>query len=209
MTGVDGPLTLPDRSINNVSVAPIAATEPRERLSAEERREQLISAATREFAELGYEGASTAAIARRAGISQPYIYALFPSKQELFIAVHDEVQRRIRDTFTDAAHEGSSPQERLVSMGQRYKPLIADRYALLIQLQMYACSDPVIRDHVAAGYRALFNDVVRLSGAEAHDVSLFFACGMLANVTTSLGLEDICEPLFNEDTSPVAHPQRG
>ncbi len=58
------------------------------RQSAEERREQVLEAATHEFAQRGYHGAGTAAIAERAGISQPYIYALFPNKKELFLAAH-------------------------------------------------------------------------------------------------------------------------
>src|ERR1700682_764762 len=94
------------------------AASVRTRHSADERREQVIAAAIREFAEQGYQAASTAAIARRAGISQPYIYALFPSKQDLFIAVHDEVVGRIRRTFTEAAAAGSTPEEKLDRMGE-------------------------------------------------------------------------------------------
>src|SRR5471032_2591621 len=90
----------------------------RTRLTADERREQVIVAAIREFAEQGYQAASTAAIARRAGISQPYIYALFPSKQDLFIAVHDRVIERIRQTFAEAAGHGATASERLDRMGE-------------------------------------------------------------------------------------------
>jgi AcrR family transcriptional regulator len=174
------------------------------RLSAGERREQVIAAATKEFAEQGYQAASTAAIARRAGISQPYIYALFPSKQELFIAVHDQVIERIRRTFETAAAGGSTPDEKLKRMGEVYPTLIAHRYALLAQLQTYATGDPVIQAHASRRYRELYNEVIGLSGAPAAAVSLFFACGMLANVTTALGLEDICAPLFGASLGGTA-----
>ncbi len=168
----------------------------RNRHTAEERRGQVILAALPEFAEQGYQAASTASIARRAGISQPYIYALFPSKQDLFIAVHDHVIGRILGAFTDAASLGSSPDEKLDRMGEVYPELIADRFGLLFQLQTYATGDPVIQAHTSRGFRRLYNEVMRLSGAPAARVSLFFACGMLANVTTALGLEEICAPLF-------------
>jgi AcrR family transcriptional regulator len=174
----------------------------RTRLTADERREQVIGAAIKEFAEQGYQAASTAAIARRAGISQPYIYALFPSKQDLFIAVHDHVTERIRRTFEQAAAGGSTPDEKLELMGQAYPSLIADRYALMAQLQTYATGDPVIQAHASRRYRLLYEDVIRMSGAPAPQVSLFFACGMLANITTALGLEDICEPLFGVSLTP-------
>ena len=173
------------------------------RFSAEERREQVITAAISEFATQGYQAASTAAIARRAGISQPYIYALFPSKQDLFIAVHDEVIGRIRRAFTEASTLGGTADEKLAHMGAVYTELIADRDALRAQLQTYATGDPVIQAHAARCYRELYDEVMRLSGAPAAQVSLFFACGMLANVTIALGLDDICAPLFDADESPI------
>jgi AcrR family transcriptional regulator len=168
------------------------------RRSADERRTQVIVAAISEFAEQGYQAASTAAIARRAGISQPYIYALFPNKQELFIAVHDEVIGRIRRAFTQAAGTGVTADEKLAAMGAVYKDLIADRDALRAQLQTYATGDPVIQAHAARCYRELYDEVTRLSGATPAEVSLFFACGMLANVTVALGLDDLCAPLFDQ-----------
>jgi AcrR family transcriptional regulator len=178
---------------------------PRTRQSAEERRQQVILAAVHEFAEQGYQAASTAAIARRAGISQPYIYALFGSKQDLFLAVHDHVIGRISRAFAEAAALGDTADEKLDRMGEVYPTLIADRFALLVQLQTYATGDPVIQAHASRGYRRLYDEVTRLSGAPALRVSLFFACGMLANVTTALGLQEICAPLFEASTLELPH----
>ena len=59
-------------------------------------------------------------------------------------------------------------------------------------------------DHVIVGTEGDFADeVIRLSGATPAQVSMFFACGMLANVTIALGLDDICAPLFDAPDSPV------
>ena len=66
------------------------------RISSEERRDQLIDAAVKEFAATGFHATSTTAIAKRAGISQPYVYALFPNKHELFLAANVRVVDRIR-----------------------------------------------------------------------------------------------------------------
>lgn len=158
----------------------------------------------REFAEQGYQAASTASIARRAGISQPYIYALFPSKQDLFLAAHDHVIGRITAAFGAAVQAGGSADERLERMGEVYPSLIADRYLLLMQLQTYVTGDPVIQAHATQAYRRLYDEVVRLSGATPLQVSMFFACGMLANVTTTLGLPEICAPLFEASLSASA-----
>jgi AcrR family transcriptional regulator len=167
------------------------------RQSSDERREQVLEAAIREFAENGYAAASTAAIARRAGISQPYIYALFPSKQDLFLAAHDRVHGRVRFTFREAARGATSPQDALERMGMRYPELIGDRFELLCQLQAYAAAgDPAIRRHVARGFKSLVDDVTRLSGASPKEIAEFFAAGMLANVTTILELPEVCAPLW-------------
>ncbi|MGO8687085.1 MAG: TetR/AcrR family transcriptional regulator [Candidatus Dormibacteria bacterium] len=174
------------------------------RQTSEERHEQVIEAAIRVFAESGYEAASTAAIAERAGISQPYIYALFPSKRELFLAAYDRVQGRIRATFREAARGATSPEDALGRMGMTYPELIADRYELLMQLQAYAASaDPDIRRHVARAYRALADDVAALSGGSPRQVAEFFAAGMIANVTTVLGLPELCDPLWQERHAPT------
>jgi AcrR family transcriptional regulator len=176
-------------------MTPAAAAGPRQ--TAEDRREQVLKAAISEFAELGYQAASTAAIARRAGISQPYIYALFPNKQELFLAVHDRVVSRIRATFEQAARGATDTEDALHRMGQTYPDLIGDRFALLCQLQAYAASgDPEVRRHVSREFRALADHIAQLSGATPHQVAEFLAAGMLANVTTILELQDLCEPLW-------------
>jgi AcrR family transcriptional regulator len=177
-------------------VTPAQASALRQRQSAADRRDQVILAALREFAEQGYQAASTAAIARRAGISQPYIYALFPNKQELFVAVHDHVINRIRLAFSEAVKGATSPEDAMHRMGSTYPGLIADRFALLLQLQSYATAEPEIRAHVAREYRALFDHARQLSGATHEEVALFFAVGMFANVTTALDLPDLCGPLF-------------
>ena len=169
----------------------------RMRQTSEERQEQVVEAAIREFAERGYEAASTAAIAERAGISQPYIYALFPSKLDLFLAAYDRVQGRIRATFREAARGATNPEEALDRIGRTYPGLIADRYQLLMQLQAYAAAgDPELHAHISSGFRKLVDDVAHLSGAAPRAVAEFFAAGMLANVTTVLGLQGLCASLW-------------
>jgi len=61
------------------------------RQSADERRRHVLEAAIATFAAEGYHGASTTDIARAAGISQPYIYALYRNKHDLFLAAYHEV----------------------------------------------------------------------------------------------------------------------
>lgn len=171
------------------------------RQSAEERREQVLRAATHEFAHRGYHAASTAAIADRAGISQPYIYALFPNKKELFLAAQARMISHLRLTFVEAALGLETPEARLHAMGMAYRPLVeAHPDELLLQMQGHAAaSDPDIGPAVTASFKSLYEDVLRVSGASAAEVSSFFACGMLINVATALGLPEIVEPALQWD----------
>lgn len=177
------------------------ATATRTRQTSEARRDQVLDAATKEFAAHGYYAASTAAIAKLAGISQPYIYALFPNKQELFLAAHGRQMDTLRRTFIEAARGGSTSEERLELMAMAYQPLIAAHPdILLLQLQGFACAnDPEIGPAIAACFSDLVADIRRASGASEGDVTQFMACGMLINVTTALGLPELVQPLFEDD----------
>jgi AcrR family transcriptional regulator len=182
------------------------ATATRTRQSSETRRDQVLDAATKEFAAHGYHAASTAAIAKLAGISQPYIYALFPNKQELFLAAHGRQMDTLRRTFIEAARGGETPEEKLKLMGMAYHPLLeANRDILLLQLQGFACaSDPEIGPAIATCFSDLVADVRRASGATAEEITEFMACGMLINVTTALGLPELVHPFLTPEDEDEA-----
>jgi AcrR family transcriptional regulator len=161
------------------------------RASSEERREQVIGAALKEFADHGFHATSTSAIAKRAGISQPYIYALFPSKHELFLAVHEHVVDHIRRAFTEAARGQATPEERLLAMGHAYMELLSHRDEILFQMQSHAAAgDPALREPVRREFMGLVDDVRRLSGASHEQVTAFMAKGMLLNVVAALELPE-------------------
>src|SRR5688500_9657829 len=150
--------------------AAMSAAGTRTRKSAEERRTEIVAAAIERFAAEGYVAASTEAIARDAGISQPYLFRLFRTKKELFLACHDRCMERIHATCRAAAR-GAASEERLAAMGHAYMDLLADRRLLLFQMQSYAASaDPEIQAHVRRHYGDLVKEVTRLSGAGPHEV---------------------------------------
>ena len=164
------------------------------RMSADQRRDQVLDAALTEFAHGGLAGTSTEAIAERAGISQPYLFRLFRTKRELFIAAANRCFENIAEAFASAA-DGRAGVEAMQAMGESYDGLIADRDNLLAQLQMYAaCGDPDIGDCARAGFRKLYNQVHAASGASPAEMALFFATGMLCNVATALQLDEVDEP---------------
>lgn len=165
------------------------------RLTAEERRTDVIAAASREFAVRGYAGTSTQAIAERAGVSQPYLFQLFGTKKELFIEAVHGCFARTRSTFEAAAREvpegSGDPRAVLEAMGCSYHDLLRDRDMLRLQLHAYAaCDDPDIRAVVRGEWTALYETVTRLSGADPASIHAWFAEGMLLNVAAALGNPD-------------------
>src|SRR5436305_13471773 len=104
-----------------------------ERKTAEERREAVLDAALEEFARHGLGGASTEAIAAKAGISQPYVFRLFGTKKELFKAVIAQCFRETLELFQRSA-EGKRGPDALEAMGQVYtNELLPDRIRLEAQ----------------------------------------------------------------------------
>jgi AcrR family transcriptional regulator len=167
-------------------------THATERKSAEVRREEILEAAVREFAYGGLHGTSTEKIAQRAGISQPYLFRLFGTKKELFIAANQRCFGRVLASFQEAA-AGKTGTAAMKAMGRAYDQLLADREMLLLQMQMYAaCSDPEIRDMTRAGFAGLFRYVEQVSGASTLEIRDFFAMGMLMNVAAAMDLPQIC-----------------
>jgi AcrR family transcriptional regulator len=163
------------------------------RMTAEDRRAAIVHAALTEFAAGGYDGTTTESIARRVGISQPYLFRLFPTKKSLFLATVQQGFARIAAAFEKAAN-GLTGEAALQAMGAEYERLLSDRQLLLVQLQAYAaCDDPEIRDTTRAEYRRLWELVERVSGAPAERLVSFFASGMLMNVAAAMDLGGVDE----------------
>jgi AcrR family transcriptional regulator len=172
---------------------------PRLRVPAAERREALIAAAVHEFAHGGLHGTPVERIARRVGVAQPYVFSLFGSKLELFLAALERSFERVAETFERAAAEyraGRGPadvEDVLEAMGRAYKELLAsNRDYLMLQHQSYAaCDEEVVCARVRHRYAELVKLAQELSGAEDERIDNFFRTGMALQVAAALGVEDL------------------
>jgi AcrR family transcriptional regulator len=166
------------------------------RHTADERRQDVLIAAVEEFARAGFHGASTDAIARQAGISQPYLFRLFGSKKDLYLASVRRCFRRTLEAMQQAA-EGLRGEEALSAMGEAYGVLLkTDPTMLQAQLQTYAAAldDDDVRQAVREGYGDLYTYVERVSQVPAPRLARFFAMGMLHNVVGAMGLHEEEQP---------------
>ncbi|MFI7411057.1 TetR/AcrR family transcriptional regulator [Streptomyces sp. NPDC049627] len=164
------------------------------RMSAEERRESVIRAATTEFARGGYHGTSTEAIAKRVGVSQPYLFRLFPGKKAIFLAAAERCVEDTIRTFDEAA-KGLEGEEALHAMANAYTKVIAERpERLLMQMQIYVAAaaaeqegDREFGESVRAGWMRLWDTVHLPLGADVDGTTSFLAHGMLINCLVAMG----------------------
>jgi len=158
------------------------------RSSAGERREEILDAAIQEFARYGLYGTSVDAIAGRVGISQPYIFRLFGTKKDLFLAAALRVCERVQEAFRRAM--SGQPERPLAAMGRAYVPLLSSRAELMVLLHAFAAAeDPKVRKIVGARYEKLWEFVAQASGATREEVRSFFSEGMGMTVGAALGLQ--------------------
>jgi AcrR family transcriptional regulator len=165
-------------------------TMPRQ--TAAERRVAVLDAATTEFAAKGLHGASTEDIARAAGISQPYLFRLFGTKKELYLATSQRAIEHLYQVFADAA-AGKQGLDELHAMGEAYQDVMSDRDRLMLMLKCWAsCDDPEICEAVRAAWRNLVDLAERRSGESPEVVAAFFSKGAL--LTVLMGMEAFTRP---------------
>ncbi len=175
------------------------STTPARRVPAAERRDALIDAAIHGFAHGGLHGTPVGVIAREVGVAQPYVFSLFPTKLELFLAAVDRSFKIVAATFGAAAESyaaGRLPPDCgdvLEAMGRAYVQLLEeDRDILMLQHQAYAaCHEEAVRVRVRALFAMLVNTVRELSDADAERVDEFIRYGMWLNVAAAMGVEDL------------------
>ncbi|MBF6299976.1 TetR/AcrR family transcriptional regulator [Nocardia amamiensis] len=160
------------------------------RMTATERGEQVLRAAVSAFAESGYAATRTDEIARRAGVSQPYVIRLFGTKQHLFRAAMHRVCDRIEEIFRasrNAAPRDASPDEALTALANGFSMFLAERELLQVLLHGFAASaDPEIGDEVRARFGGIYRLIRELTGAPETEVRRFLSTGMLLTVMSAM-----------------------
>jgi AcrR family transcriptional regulator len=167
------------------------------RMSNEDRREQILAAASEVFGERGYTGGTTDAIAKAAGISQAYVVRMFGSKERLFAAVAERASGRVIAAFRGAMSPftgAESHDERELALGTAYVNLLADRGILLTMLHLFSMGHdpalgPLARECLLESYRVI-RDEAGMTPAEA---SAFFSRGMLITVLMAMRMPDAAD----------------
>lgn len=166
-------------------------------MSADERREAILVAATRAFARGGYHGTSTDAVAKEAGVSQPYVVRMFGTKLELFLEVFDRSADRIKAAFEEVLDAGPfdpDSEDDEARLGLAYTALLRDQ--AFLQVQMHGFSSGGVPEIAAAARRCMGEvyDVIRRTGWSEDRCRDFVAYGMLLNVMLAMRAPEHLEP---------------
>ncbi|HWI21472.1 MAG TPA: TetR/AcrR family transcriptional regulator [Baekduia sp.] len=171
-----------------------ATAKTRSLQTADERREALIVAALRTFSDRGYAATPTTEIAKAAGISQAYLFRLFPTKQELFIAAIGRVRERILATFSTAAHQARNDGTPVLdAMGNGYVELVSNEpwvLRMLVHGSSAAACDPDIAAANRACWKQMVETAQRESQAPDEEIQRFFAMGMLINTLAAMDVRE-------------------
>jgi AcrR family transcriptional regulator len=162
---------------------------------SDERRRTIMAAAVDCFAQKGFYGTTTHEIAEWVGISQPYLYRLYPNKEALFAAVVDHVSVVMTDTLlAHSPASGGAPEAASDAARGAYAALVADRNILRFLMHANcAVGEPLVAQAVRRCYAKQVDTVRRLLGDD-EAVRRWFGAGMLDNVVAVLGLADVDEP---------------
>jgi AcrR family transcriptional regulator len=171
----------------------------RARLSAEARRQAVLDTACAVFFRKSYRGATTAEIAREAGITEPILYRHFGSKRDLYLACLEQASRQFREFSEEAI--ARDPQGCLGAIADEY---MAKRSRLrLVDLWIQALTEASEDEVIASAVREQVRDVheffaavIRAAQADGvvnrerdpvAEAWIFIAGGVLATIDHRLG----------------------
>ncbi|WP_223068647.1 TetR/AcrR family transcriptional regulator [Paenibacillus caui] len=160
------------------------------------RQKEIISAAIDVFAEMGYYRATTAKVAERAGISQPYVFRFFASKEALLIEALKVSFDRIAESFQMVIQSASSEmlEQELI---EAYSRIMTEyRSETLLQMQAQTIRDDAVAHVMKEGFsviRKMVYEAFRKAniGKPSEKTLLFLARGMLCNVAMALDLPEL------------------
>ncbi|CAM3216140.1 TetR/AcrR family transcriptional regulator [Paenibacillus lupini] len=160
------------------------------------RRTEIISAAIEVFAETGYYRTTTAQVAQRAGISQPYVFKFFATKEALMLAALEVSWERITEAFSQVVAT-ASPDQLEKELIETYEEILAaHRQETLLQMQAQTMQEEPIRAAMQTGLKEVRRIVLeafqnnKLSNPEDRTL-LFLARGMLCNISMALDIPEL------------------
>jgi AcrR family transcriptional regulator len=170
---------------------------------AQNRKQQILEAAAALFAESGYYKTTTADVARSVGVTQPYVFHFFKSKEQLYLAVLEQASQRILHTFSTV----EAPPERLVeAMGKAFADLLAShRNEILLVMMSFATPEPAVREHTRREFDHVYERIKQRFEAAGipnagYMAANFIGQGLSIALAETVGLQKLL-PWYGDDGS--------
>ncbi|MNZ90351.1 Fatty acid metabolism regulator protein [compost metagenome] len=160
------------------------------------RRTDIISAAIEVFAEIGYYRATTAKVAERAQISQPYVFRFFASKEDLLKEALEVSWTRIIEAFR-AVIDTAGPEQLESELIKAYENILESyQNETLLQMQAQTIKEGAVVEVMQNGFREVHQIVLgafQKAGLASPEEKtfLFLARGMLCNISMALSLPEL------------------
>jgi len=155
------------------------------------RKEQILEAAAALFADNGYYKTTTADVARAVGVTQPYVFHFFKTKESLYLAVLEQAYQRIYHAFSTVE---APPEELAEAMGMAFFHLLGShRNEILLVMTAFATPEASVREYVRQGFDRVYERVKsRFDNAglpnAGEQASEFIGQGMLCALAETLRL---------------------
>jgi AcrR family transcriptional regulator len=162
------------------------------RLPASARREQLLDCAADLFANSGYARATTAQLAKAAGVTEPIIYRHFESKRDLFAALIERTGAETIQLWEEhlaGAKDAAERLRRLVGDNPMVRERGRSAYRVILQA-ITEVEDPVIYASLRAHIRSLHEFLTKelTSAQKDYKVSRRFSPEIIAWMLIHVGL---------------------
>jgi len=162
---------------------------PRE--DQQSRKQHILEAAAVLFAERGYYKTTTADVARAVGVTQPYVFHFFKSKEELYLAVLEQAAKQIYHAFESVE---ARPEHLKEALGQAFAKLLeTHRNEILLVMMSYAIPEPAVREFTRQCFDVVYDRLkTRFEQAgfpnPGFEASAFIGTGLVISLSETVGL---------------------
>ncbi|WP_256762006.1 TetR/AcrR family transcriptional regulator [Cohnella sp. WQ 127256] len=161
---------------------------PKEEIVAS-RKQQIMNSAAILFASQGYYKTTTALVAEAVGVTQPYVFHFFKTKEQLYLAVLDHAFQRMQDAF---ARVEAPPEQLSEKLGEAFNDLLAThKNEILLLMQSFTTPEPGVREFTKERF-SLIHDRIKERFEKAgvpnasHEASMFISCGLIITLSEVL-----------------------
>jgi len=161
---------------------------PKEEVAAN-RKDQIMNSAAALFASQGFYKTTTALVAEDVGVTQPYVFHFFKTKEQLYLAVLERAFERLSRAFEAVQ---APPDELVGRLGQAFNDLMDGyRNEMLLLMQCFATPEAAVRDFAKNTFSRIY-DTVKNRFEEAgipqagFEASTFISCGLIVSLTEVL-----------------------